>query len=248
MLTRPVKILLIEDNPGDSRLIKEELSEVMDFLFDLTIAESLSRGLESAKSNATDVVLLDLSLPDSSGIDTFKTFHKNAEHIPIIILSGLKDETLASYAVTNGAYDYLVKGEIDSNILVRTINNAMEKQKTLEGIISSHEITTLTDTEGNILFANKAFEENTGYSLSEILNLKINILKSGHHTDTFYKDMWEKILSGIIYENTFINKKRNGDIYYENKTIYPIKNNTGEITHFISTGKIVINPSFNYDS
>ena len=77
MPLNPTKILLIEDNPGDARLVQEELSDVMDFFFDLTIAGMLSTGIEHIESNKTDLILLDLTLPDSTGIDTFlKIFDK----------------------------------------------------------------------------------------------------------------------------------------------------------------------------
>lgn len=247
MPVNPKKILLIEDNPGDARLVQEELSDVMDFFFDLTIAEKLSTGIDHIEANKTDLILLDLTLPDSSGIDTFLKVFSKAKNIPIIVLSGLKDETLAEVAISKGASDYLVKGEIDSTILIKTIKSALDSQKhkdelnKLSSKLGSSEIICITDSSGSICFVNPEFERITGYKSNEAINTKVNILKSGRHDDDFFKHLWDHILAGNRYDGIFINKRKNGDIFYEQKVITPIKDKKGNITHFISIGKEIIN-------
>jgi len=238
------KILLIEDNPGDARIVKEELSEEIDFLFELLIADRLSLGINLIKSEDIDLVLLDLSLPDSTGLNTFLEINKTVKNIPIIILSGNRDEDIARSAVIQGAHDYLVKGEIENTILIKTIRNALEKQKDKEMLkkltstINSNsleELVILTDIDGNILFVNEAFKKTTGYK--DIAGENIRILKSDRHEEHFFKVMWEMLLKGEIFEGVFINKNSKGGIYFEQKIITPIKNKDGEITHFISCGK-----------
>jgi signal transduction histidine kinase len=127
-----IEILLIEDNPGDARLIKEYLSVAKDITFNLQICERLADGIEIAENENIDVVLLDLKLPDSEGLDTFKKAFAAAPHLPIIVLSGLNDETTAIKAVQLGAQDYLVKDKVEEDILIRAIRYAIERKKAEE--------------------------------------------------------------------------------------------------------------------
>jgi len=121
-----IKVLLIEDNPGDIRLLQEMLSRGA---FELECAQRLSTGLEQLATGKPDVILLDFSLPDSMGFDTFVKIHAQAPSVPIIVLSGLDDEALMIQAVRAGAQDYLVKGQVDSNLLVRAMRYAIERKQ-----------------------------------------------------------------------------------------------------------------------
>jgi DNA-binding NtrC family response regulator len=129
MDVKHVKALLIEDNPEDARLIREMLSEVVDGQFELEYSEELSAGLERMAGGGIDVVLLDLSLPDSRGLDTFIRVHGQAPDMPFVLLTGLDDEALAVRAVKMGAQDYLVKGRVDGNLLVRSMRYAIERNR-----------------------------------------------------------------------------------------------------------------------
>ena len=102
MSADPIKVLQIEDNPGDARLLQKLLSEASGARFDLVCAERLSAGLDCLRASGFDVVLLDLSLPDSQGFDTFAQVHACEKELPIIVLSGLDDEALAERAVREG--------------------------------------------------------------------------------------------------------------------------------------------------
>ncbi len=123
-----IKVLLIEDNPGDARLIKEMLAEEKGVLFYLEWKDNLSEGLKRLAEGGIDVVLLDLMLPDSRGFNTFIKTQAQAPLIPIVVMTGLDDETLAVRAVRKGAQDYLVKGRVDSNLLVRSIRYAIARR------------------------------------------------------------------------------------------------------------------------
>jgi len=95
----------------------------------------------------------------------------------------------------------------------------------------------ITDFKGFIEYVNPAFETITGYRQNEIVGKKPNILKSGRHNDAVYATLWKTLLKGEVYQNILVNKKKNGDLYYEEKTITPLKDNLGNIASFISTGK-----------
>jgi len=135
----PVKILMIEDNPGDARLIQDMLAEAKNVEFALDWKQTLTGGLDSLGRNTYDAVLLDLGLPDSPQRSaSFTRVQTAAPTLPIIVLTGLDDETFAVTTVRRGAQDYLVKGKIDAETLVRTIRYAIarklggERQFTIE--------------------------------------------------------------------------------------------------------------------
>ena len=136
MEAQHIKVLLIEDNPGDTRLIKEMLAQARGVIFDLECADRLSAGLKRIGGGGIDIVLLDLSLPDNHGFDTFMEVQAKAPDVPIIVMSGQDDEELAVKAVQEGAQDYLVKGQVDSNLLVRSIRYAIERQRA-EGLMKA---------------------------------------------------------------------------------------------------------------
>ncbi len=130
MFAAPLKILLVEDNPGDARLIREMLAEAGNDLFTLEWSSTLAAGLDRLSRSEIDLVLLDLGLPDSLGLDTFVKAYAHAPQVPFVVLSGLSDETLALTAVRQGAQDYLFKHETDSNQLLRAIRYATERKQT----------------------------------------------------------------------------------------------------------------------
>jgi sigma-B regulation protein RsbU (phosphoserine phosphatase) len=125
----PVRILLVEDNPGDARLLRFTLQEAESLRFDLVHAARLSEALDAVRQGPADVVLLDLSLPDAHGMETVTRMLDAAPAVPIIVLTGLTDETVAVQAVQAGAQDYLVKGSVDGGTLARAIRYAMERKR-----------------------------------------------------------------------------------------------------------------------
>jgi len=123
-----IRILLIEDNPGDARLLRELLAAKEGASFDLEHEDRLSTALARLAQGDIDVILLDLSLPDSHGLDGLNKICAQAPKVPIVVLSGLSDEAVAIKAVQEGAQDYLVKGSVDSDSLVRSLHYAIERQ------------------------------------------------------------------------------------------------------------------------
>lgn len=124
-----VRVLLIEDNPGDARLIQDMLADAENAEFAVDWKQTLKGGLESIGQDSIDAVLLDLGLPDSPQRSmTFTRIQTAAPSLPIVILTGLDDETFAVTTVRRGAQDYLVKGRIDTDTLVRTIRYAIARK------------------------------------------------------------------------------------------------------------------------
>ena len=122
-------ILLVEDNPGDARLIRALLSEVEGLRFELVHVERLGDVPARMEEHPCSVVLLDLSLPDAHGLETVTRMHALAPTLPIVVLTGGDDETLALRAMHAGAQDYLVKGQVDGRLLARAMRYASERKR-----------------------------------------------------------------------------------------------------------------------
>ena len=129
-MTKPlIQVLLIEDNPTDALLLREAVREDALSFFEFTIAESLKLGLEFLSQAQFDVVLLDLGLPDSQGLESFETVQSAFPDKPIVVLSGITDQRVALEAVQSGAQDYLVKGPVGWEIASRAIRYAIERKR-----------------------------------------------------------------------------------------------------------------------
>jgi signal transduction histidine kinase len=128
----PVKILLVEDNPADARLLHETLRDINKNKFELTHIQSLGEAIVRLAETNFDAILLDLFLPDSQGLETVEQILSAAPALPIIVLTGLKDESTGVQAVRKGAQDYLIKGQTNSDLLIRAINYSTERKRVEE--------------------------------------------------------------------------------------------------------------------
>lgn len=129
MLPEEISVLLVEDNPGDARLVEIMLGEVGPGRFAITPVDSLGAALELLDERDFGVVLVDLSLPDSSGLETVVKTRDRAAETPIVVLSGRDDEDTALKALQSGAEDYLVKGEGDGEIITRSIRYSLQRKQ-----------------------------------------------------------------------------------------------------------------------
>ena len=129
MAHRCFKVLLIEDDPGDAFLLQTLLTETEQVQFDLVCSTRLAKGLENLSTTVFDIILLDLSLPDSVGLATIDNVRPYTLDVPIIVLTGLDDEEIAMQAVQAGAQDYLAKGDLNHNMLTRAIRYAVERHR-----------------------------------------------------------------------------------------------------------------------
>jgi PAS domain S-box-containing protein len=160
-----IKILAIEDDPGDVELLRRYLREVPDLKLDF--ADRLSTGLKRLSENHIDLVILDFGLPDSQGLETLTRFRSQVLDIPVVVLTGMSDESLGIKAVRMGAQDYLIKGQVDHTGLSRAIRHAMERHRTESALRESEELfrslfensldgILLTRPDGTVLKANPA--------------------------------------------------------------------------------------------
>ncbi|GHG98770.1 hybrid sensor histidine kinase/response regulator [Comamonas sp. JC664] len=131
---RPLRLLLVEDNPGDARLLQEELREITTARFDVLHVERLADAVRVLGASGVDAVLLDLSLPDGQGLANIPRLLHAAPSVPLVVLTGTDDEQLAVQAVHEGAQDYLVKGQVTGPLLVRALRYAIERKRVEEGL------------------------------------------------------------------------------------------------------------------
>ncbi len=139
MTNRTLTLLIVEDNPGDARILKELLADTSSTAFVCRSAGTLEVGLLLLAEIKFDAVLLDLNLPDSMGLSTFARMKSAFPHVPIIILTGLDDETTSLQAVRDGAEDYLVKNSLSSRELLKSILYAIERYRTMEELRELYE-------------------------------------------------------------------------------------------------------------
>ncbi|MDY7077653.1 MAG: GAF domain-containing protein [Chloroflexota bacterium] len=241
MSHRRINLLLIEDNPTDADLLQEILFERNRHLFEVEWVDRLRDGLEVLDRGQVDLVLLDLALLDSQGLETFTQARARAPGVPIIVLSGLEDEKIAVQAVREGAQDYLVKGQVDDTLLVRAIRYAIERKR-LEAerarlatvIEQMAQAVLITDLEGNIEYVNPFFEKITGYSSVEAVGQNPLVLGIERQDSDLYRELWETISTGHTWQGTFVGEREDSSLYYSEATIFPIKGPSGKIINYAS--------------
>ncbi len=179
MSERPIKtVLLIEDNRGDARLLREMLNEQTSDHIELTHVETLADAERLLAQKAVDVVLLDPGLPDAHGLGAIRRTRAFAPQVPLVVLTGLNDESLAVRALQEGAQDYLIKGQIESRGLRQALRYAVERKAMEEALFLEQERAQVTlncigdgvictDISGKVTFLNVIAEHMTGWPLLE---------------------------------------------------------------------------------
>lgn len=127
--TPPLKILLVEDNPDDATLLQDILFMKEKYSWNIKRVDRLSAAFDALEEKEVDVIVLDLFLPDSIGLETLEALRQKIKTIPVVVMTGLKDEQTGIEAVRKGAQDYLVKGQITADSFLRTIEYAIERQQ-----------------------------------------------------------------------------------------------------------------------
>ncbi len=244
MRMQKIKVLLIEDDAEDADLLQEILSERNAHLFELEWVKRLRIGIERLTQGGIDVVLLDLSLPDSQGMDTLKRIQAEVQSsVPIVVLSGLDDESMAFTAVQLGAQDYLVKGEVDNRLLVRSLRYAIERKQASESLrlleaAVSASVDGITICDPNqpddpLIYVSPGFEGMTGYSRQEVLGKNCRFLQRGDHDQPGLDKIRHAMKTGEKCRVILRNYHKDGTLFWNELTIYPLHDSSGHLTHFV---------------
>jgi diguanylate cyclase (GGDEF)-like protein/PAS domain S-box-containing protein len=179
MTKKPIKVLLlVEDNLGDARSLREMLNQRHLTGTEVCHVTTMSDAESHLGSHVVDIIVLDLGLPDAQGLEAIRRTHTAAPRIPLVVLTGLDDESLAAQALQEGAQDYLLKGQIDSRGLLRSLRYSIERKLMEEALFAEKEraqvtlncigdAVVCTDISGDITFLNPVAETMTGWPLSE---------------------------------------------------------------------------------
>ena len=207
-----LSILIVEDNPGDLFLLEETIKLTKLPLLSIQKAKSAAEAIAILSEKKISIVLLDLSLPDSSGFNSFLQINEYASAIPIIVLTGLADTDLALETMANGAQDYLIKGEFDERLLYKSIQYSIERNRIRQSLRESNESYRnlffnnplpifIWDLHNfKILEVNEVAQEEYGYTREELLNMTILQLRE----ESLYKKVYE---CARIFLETDLEKK-----------------------------------------
>ncbi|WP_428606839.1 EAL domain-containing protein [Sedimenticola sp.] len=243
----PLHILLIEDDENDALLFIDHL-KFGGLVFDWQLVDS-EPGLLAALEKPWDMIFSDYSMPGFGGSRALELVRARDPDIPFIFVSGTIGETAAAEAIRSGAQDYIIKGDytrllpiVDRELRdTRLRRERREADQTLRklslAVKQAADSIFITDPAGRIEYVNPAFEKLTGYNAEEIKGQTPALLRSGYHDDNFYEKLWGCISRGESYYNTLVNRRKNGELFYEEKVITPLKNNVGDVTHYVSTGR-----------
>ena len=235
--------MIVEDNPGDALIINEMLKEIYNDKFVLAHFKRVEEGLKHI-DEGFDILLLDLNLPDSHGVETFKTMNTHVPELPIIILTGLNDENLAINIVSEGAQDYLVKGQIDEQLLSRSIKYSIERKNIERDLKKSEEKYKqmvekiesglfVINSNNQITYINKQMAGMLGYTTDEINNQNIFQFIQKECKNIFKKHLNPNNKSiGQTYEIQFITK--DNSLLWVLISTSPLKKYNGDYTGAIS--------------
>jgi sigma-B regulation protein RsbU (phosphoserine phosphatase) len=245
---KTIKILLVEDNPVDVLFLSNALNKVTGTHFQLETAPDLAAGIERLAAADIDLVILDLSLPDSTGLDTFKGIKIHARDVPIIILSGMDDETLAVNAVHAGAEDYLVKGQADSQLITRAIFYAIERTDARKALIKAEEkfrsifensVSGIFQTtpEGRYLNVNPSLARIYGYNTREELMARISDIGRLLYVDPSRRAEFIRLMheQGVIKDFESQVYRKDGSIIWISENARAVRDGKGQIQYYEGT-------------
>jgi diguanylate cyclase (GGDEF)-like protein/PAS domain S-box-containing protein len=235
-------ILLVEDNPGDARLIELLLDEArLDGRLSLKgvkRASSVGEAADLLTDGRFDIVLLDLSLPDAQGRDTYARIQGRAPGLPVVALTGLDDESMARELVSAGAQDYLVKGEVDARLLARALRYAVERKRSEEKLRLAAQVFEIAvegilvaDADQAITSANRAFTDLTGFPESAVNGRPIFL--EGDNGG-FFRRLWASVASGDCWQGEGVCRRADGEDFPVWLSVSAVKDAAERVTHYVA--------------
>ncbi|WP_298186725.1 EAL domain-containing protein [Acidiferrobacter sp.] len=249
-MAAPVRILLLEDAEDDEALVRRTLAKA-GLTFALDRVASRTAMIQALDANRYDIILSDYSMPGLSPFDVLAVLAERRLDIPVILVTGTIGENRAAAIMRAGAHDFILKEDMSRLVpaIERELREAQgryqrciienDRRKLASVVEQTADAVMVTDRNGHIEYVNPAVSEQTGYSASELLGATPAMFRSGAHDRAFYQKLWSTLLSGREFRAIFTNRRKNGERYFEAKTLTPLKDEAGIITGFISTGRDV---------
>lgn len=251
-MKKTLRILVVEDSEDDALLVLHQI-KTGGYDIDSERVDTAPEMYAALQNKQWDIVLSDYRMPHFNGLEALTILKESGIDIPFIVISGTIGEEVAVQAMKAGAHDYIMKDNLkrllpaierelresesraDRKLLEQKQKQAEEKLRILSQAVEQSPTSILiTDTEGKITYINSKFSVLTGYSPEETLGQNPRFLKSGEMPTEYYKEMWMTINSGKEWSGEFHNRKKSGELYWEQAFISPIFDSTGMITHFLS--------------
>ncbi|WP_445240696.1 response regulator [Microcoleus vaginatus] len=246
-----IKILLVEDNPADADLLAELLEVSVGVEWELVSVEFLHEAIAQLCKQPFDVVLLDLSLPDSRGLETLTRLREVAPDVPMVVMTGLDDEAIALESVRLGAQDYIVKGQITTQLLVRTIRYAIERSQTFQMLReserrfraifdSSFQLTKLLTPEGIVLEVNETTLDFAGLRSEGIVGRpmwEMAIWAQSPQVSEQLQCAIGKASRGEFFRSEIDLLGKSGQIMTVDFSLKPVKNETGQVLLLIAEAR-----------
>ncbi|MEG3876929.1 ATP-binding protein [Microcoleus sp. herbarium7] len=246
-----IKILLVEDNPADADLLAELLEVSVGVQWELVSVEYLHQAIAHLSKQPFDVVLLDLSLPDSRGLETLTRLREVAPDTAMVVMTGLDDEAIALESVRLGAQDYIVKGQITTQLLVRTIRYAIERSQTFQMLReserrfraifdSSFQLTKLLTPEGIVLEVNETALNFAELRSEDIVGRPIweqPIWELSPNAKAQLKAGLAKAGTGEFFRSEMDLLGNSGQIVTVDLSLKPVKNETGQVLLLIAEAR-----------
>ncbi len=245
MTTSRARILAIDDTPANLHT----LGAVLEGEFELQFATSGPAGIALALKNPPDLILLDVMMPELDGFETFKrlALQPTLQHIPVIFVTALNDVDSEETGLSLGAVDYITK---PINVVIaraRIRNHLMREQlrkevqrhadslRKLWTVVEQSPVSVaITNLAACLEYVNPRFTEVTGYSPAEVLGQNPRILQSGLTSKATHLGMWAALTRGQTWKGELVNKRKNGELYWEEAQIAPVKDATGVVTHYVA--------------
>ncbi len=246
----PIQLLLVGDN-DDFRYLHELLSQTGDGQLGLDHARSTEEALLRLSQSTYDLLLCEYKAEEGATRRLLHELRRKHPGAPAIFLSDHMDEIAVEMALKEGCEDFAAASlagapEIPGNVrhaidLYRKERQREKTEDTLRklwrAVEQSADLVMITDREGVIEYVNPAFEAVSGYTPGELMGQTPRVLKSGQQSAELYKEMWQTILAGNVFRCTMVNRKKNGDVFVAEKTVTPLRDGEGRITHFISNDR-----------
>jgi PAS domain S-box-containing protein len=247
-----LRLLLIGSREEDYFIIHDLLRANADFIAtSLDQAQTFAEAQAKLASTSYDLVLFEYESSESEAVEIVQLLKSREKTVPFLFLTEHADAGTLPEIIEAGAYEYVSRTELNRTSLARTIRSALslhqideqrriaeEKLRTLYSAVQqSADMVVITDRLGTIEYVNPAFETVTGYSPEEVIGQTPRILKSGEQGAEVYRTLWQTILSGEVYRGVIVNHKKTGESFIAEKTITPVRDAAGQITHFISNDR-----------